>query len=339
MKKNILITGATGYIGSHGVVAFEQAWYKVVMLDNFSNSSMKSLDGIEKILWYSPDFFEVDLRDKTALEKVFQEYNFDWVIHFAWLKSVAESCTQALKYFDNNVVGSMILFELMDKHSVKNIVFSSSATVYDAENTLPLTEQASVWNTSNPYGTTKFLLEKILEDLSKKSWFNVINLRYFNPIGAHSSWYIWENPKWIPNNLLPFIIKTIAGELPELKVFGNDYNTLDGSWVRDYIDVVDLIDGHLKAYSRHAADSNSFEIYNLWVWNWVSVLEMISIAESVVGKKLNYSIWPRRDWDLGEVYCDPSKAKNILGWQAKTWVKQSIENSWKFYNKISEWNK
>jgi len=259
-KKNILITGWTGYIGSHWVVAFEQAGYKTVIVDNLVNSTLDALDWIEKILGYRPDFFDIDLRDKDKLEEVFKKYDFDWVIHFAGLKAVWESCEKPLKYFDNNIVWSIKLFECMEKYSVKNIIFSSSATVYKSpflishhgreETTRWFNESDVTWNTTNPYWTTKFLLEQILIDLSKFSGFNVINLRYFNPVWAHKSWFLWEDPEWIPNNLLPFIMKVASWELDELKVFGDDYETIDGTWVRDYIDVVDLIDGHLKSYEK-----------------------------------------------------------------------------------------
>lgn len=330
MKKTILITWGTGYIGSHWVVAFEQAWYKTVIVDNFVNSNIETLDWIEKIIGYKPDFYEVDLRDKSKLEEVFEKYNFDWVIHFAWLKAVWESCEKPLEYFDNNIVWTIKLLELMEKYNVKNIVFSSSATVYEPTNKSPLNEKMKTGNCFNPYWTTKLLIENILKDLSSFSWFNVMNLRYFNPIWAHSSWYIWENPEWIPNNLLPFIMKVATWELDKVKVFWNDYNTIDGTWVRDYIDVVDLIDGHLKAYKNI---KKWFNVYNLWVGKWVSVLEMIEVVRKITWKEIPYEIAPRRAWDLAEVYCNPEKAFTELWWKAKTSLEDSIKNSWKFYNK------
>jgi UDP-glucose 4-epimerase len=334
-KKTILITWWTGYIWSHAVVAFEQAWYKTVIVDNLYNSDITTLDWIEKIIWYKLDFYEVDLRDKDKLEKVFEKYNFDWVIHFAWLKAVWESCEKPLNYFDNNIVWSIKLFECMEKFWVKNLIFSSSATVYDSKifdskNFSWASEDDLVWNTINPYWTTKFLIEYILKDLSKFSSFNVMNLRYFNPIWAHPSWFIWEEPDWIPNNLLPFIMKVATGELEKLKVFWSDYNTIDWTWVRDYIDVVDLIEGHLKAYEKI---EKWFNVYNLWVWEWVSVLEMIKKSEKITWNKINYEIVSRRDWDLAEVYCNPSKAKKELDWEVKTSLEDSLRNSWKFYNK------
>jgi len=340
MKKTILITWWTGYIWSHAVVTFEEAWYKIVIVDNLSNSSLETLNWIEKIIWYKPDFFEVDLRDKEKLKEVFEKYDFDWVLHFAWLKAVWESCEKPLDYFDNNIVWSLRLFECMQEFWVKNIIFSSSATVYDSviyekQDFSGVIENDIVWNTSNPYGTTKFLLENILNDLSKFAWFNVINLRYFNPIWAHSSWFIWEDPDWIPNNLLPFIMKVANWELEKLRVFWDDYETIDGTWVRDYIDVVDLIDGHLKAYELiENLDFTWFiDTFNLWVGKWISVLEMIKFSEEITWKKINYEIVARREWDLASVFCNPKKARNILNWKSKTSLEDSLRNSWKFYNR------
>ncbi len=329
-QKTILVTWWTGYIWSHWVVAFEQAWYKTVIVDNLCNSSKDTLDGIEEILWYKPDFYEVDLRDKSLLEEVFSKYNFDWVIHFAWLKAVWESCEKPLEYFDNNLVWSIYLFELMEKYAVKNIIFSSSATVYNPDNQVPFSETNSTWTTTNTYWTTKLLTEKILEDLSKFAWFNVMNLRYFNPIGAHKSGKIWEDPEGIPNNLLPYILKVARWDFKEVWVFWDDYDTIDWTWVRDYIDVVDLIDWHLKAYKNL---KSWFNTYNLWVWKWSSVLEMIKKVENIVWKKIAYKILGRRKGDLATVYCDPTKAENELWWKAKVSMDESLENSLKFYNR------
>ena len=347
MKKTILITWWTGYIWSHSIVAFQQAGYKTVIVDNLCNSSVDTLDWIEKIIGYKPDFYNVDLRDKNALEEVFKKYDFDWVIHFAGLKAVWESCEKPLEYFDNNIVWSLKLFEVMEDFWVKNIIFSSSATVYDSSNFWKwegANEKWITWNTTNPYWTTKFILEQILIDLSKFSDFNVMNLRYFNPIWAHESWFLWEDPEWIPNNLMPFIMKVAKWTLDELKVFWNDYDTIDGTWVRDYIDVVDLTDWHLKAYEnisllsqpfppREKGVKGIFRIYNLWVGKWVSVLEMIRKTEEIIWKKINYKIVDRRDWDLAEVYCNPEKAKKELWWKTQISLDESIKNSWRFYNK------
>lgn len=344
-QKTILITGWMWYIWSHAVISFEEAGYKTVIIDNLDNSCLSTYRDIWKILWYKTDFYELDLRDKEKLEDVFKKYSFDWVLHFAWLKAVWESCEKPLHYFDNNVVGSLRLFECMEKYSVKNIIFSSSATVYDSSNfetglnLRPVSEDWKTGNTSNPYGTTKFLLENILNDLSKFSSFNVINLRYFNPIWAHPSWFIWENPEWLPNNLSPFIMKVAAWELPYLNVFGDDYETIDGTWVRDYIDVVDLIEWHLKAYSYLETGLNLrpvsgiLEVFNLWTGKWISVFEMIEASKKATWKDIPFKIAPRRNWDLASVYCNPNKAKNILDWHAKTSLEDSLKNAWKFYNK------
>lgn len=345
MKKTILITGWLWYIWSHAVVVFEQAWYKTVIIDNLWNSSIKVLDWINNIIGYKPDFYEVDLRDSEKLEEIFKKYKFDWVIHFAWLKSVWESCEKPLMYFDNNLIWSIRLFELMEKYWVKNIIFSSSATVYNLDLKSPFIENDLVWNTTNPYWTTKFLIEKILEDLSKFSSFNVVNLRYFNPIWAHPSWIIWENPDWIPNNLLPFIMKVATWEIKKLQVFGDDYETIDWTWVRDYIDVNDLIEWHLLAYKKltppsvpplPGEGSNKnwfFNVYNLWTWRWISVFEMIEASKKITWRDILYNVVERRNWDLAEVYCNPSKAENELWWKAKTSLDESLENSWRFYCK------
>ncbi|MDD3144493.1 MAG: UDP-glucose 4-epimerase GalE [Candidatus Gracilibacteria bacterium] len=338
-QKTILITGGIGYIGSHAVVAFEQAGYKTVIVDNLDNSCLSTYKNIGNILGYKPDFYEIDLRDKDKLEDVFKKYKFDGVLHFAGLKAVGESCEKPLHYFDNNIVGSLRLFELMQDYGVKNIIFSSSATVYDGiiyenETFSGALETDQTGNTSNPYGTTKFLLETILTDLSKFSGFNVINLRYFNPVGAHNSGLIGENPDGIPNNLLPFIMKVATGELPYLNVYGDDYETIDGSGVRDYIDVVDLIDGHLKAYDllENLDFSGFIDTFNLGVGKGISVFEMIEASRKATGKDITFKIAPRRAGDLASVYCNPSKAKHILDWTAKTSLEDSLKNSWKFYN-------
>jgi len=333
MKKKILITWWLGYIGSHAVVAFEEAGYETVTLDNLSNSCVTTLKDIHNLLGYKPKYYECDLRDRKKVFEVFNENNFDWVIHFAWAKAVWESCEQPIYYFQNNISGSLFLFEAMEKHNVKNIIFSSSATVYHQENTVPLIETNKL-GTTNPYGTTKLLLEKILEDLSEFAWFNVINLRYFNPIGAHVSGLLWEDPDWIPNNLLPFIMKVANGKLDKLQVFWDDYDTIDGTWVRDYIDVKDLVEGHLLAYSKLQSQEKSFcDVYNLWIGKWISVLEMITAARDITWKEIPYNIVDRRIGDIWEVYCNPEKAINELWFETNVSLVESLENSWKFYNK------
>lgn len=339
MKKQILITWWLGYIGSHGVVAFEEAGYQTVIIDNLSNTNLKVLDNIEKIIWYKPDFYKIDLREKYKLTNLFKKYSFDGVVHFAGLKAVWESCENVWDYHQNNVFWSINLFQVMQDFEVKNIIFSSSATVYDVKDENIkiswLKETDITWNTTNPYWTTKFVIEQLLKDYANhKSW-KIVSLRYFNPIWAHKSWYLWEDPNGIPNNLLPFIMKVATWELKEVWVFGDDYNTIDGTWVRDYIDVVDLVEWHLKAYEyiQKWEAKWFFETFNLWVGAWVSVLEMIKIVSEVVWKQIPYSIKPRRPWDLAIVYSNPSKANKVLGWQASTNIKESIKNAWKFYNK------
>ena len=342
MKKKILITWGLGYIGSHAVVAFEEAWYETVILDNLSNSCVTTLRNIQNILGYKPKYYECDLRDRKKVFEVFEENNFDWVLHFAWAKAVGESCEQPIYYFQNNISGSLFLFEAMEKYSVKNIIFSSSATVYKPSPLTPLPKgegnkaicETDELGTTNPYWTTKLLLEKILEDLSQFSGFNVINLRYFNPIWAHPTGKLWEDPDGIPNNLLPFVMKVANGELSELKVFGNDYDTIDGTGVRDYIDVNDLVDWHLLAYKKLESQTNNFcDVYNLWVGKWTSVLEMVEASRKITGQEIPYTISHRRDWDVAEVFCNAGKAKEELWFEAKVSLEESLVNSWKFYKK------
>ncbi|MCP4523661.1 MAG: UDP-glucose 4-epimerase GalE [Candidatus Gracilibacteria bacterium] len=365
MKKKILITGGLGYIGSHAVVSFEQAGYETIILDNLSNSSDTTLDNISEILGYTPKFYKGDLRNIGEIETVFSEHIFDGVIHFAGAKAVGESCDDPIYYFQNNIAGSINLFEIMKKYEVKNIIFSSSATVYKTSPLAPLLKgegnsaicETDELGTTNPYGTTKLLLEKILEDLSEFAGFRVINLRYFNPIGAHVSGKLGEDPEGIPNNLLPYIMKVANGELKSLQVFGNDYDTIDGTGVRDYIDVNDLVDGHLLAYGKlegkagvSAGNKTSPQpfpleereqeqvkgfcaVYNLGIGKGVSVLEMVEAARKITGQGISYDIVPRRSGDVGEVYCNPEKSKSELGFEAKVSLEESLMNSWKFYKK------
>ncbi|PID86282.1 UDP-glucose 4-epimerase GalE [Candidatus Gracilibacteria bacterium] len=333
--KKILLTGATGYIGSHGAVELIEKGYIVTILDNLSNSSIEVIDTIKKITGIKPEFYELDLRDKEGLENIFKENSFDCVIHFAGAKAVGESCDKPFFYYENNIVGSLNLFECMDKYNVKNIIFSSSATVYKSGEKLPFTEETLTGNTTNPYGTTKLIIENILRDLSIHKGFNVISLRYFNPIGAHFSGLIGENPNDIPNNLLPFIMKVLSSELPSLSVFGDDYNTVDGTGERDYIHVSDLIIGHIKALNFIEKNSNNssksiFEVINLGTGKPNSVFEVIKVAENVTGKKIKYNIAPRRSGDVATVYCSPTKAKELLDWEAKKTLQDSIEDGWKF---------
>ena len=347
--KTILLTWATWYIGSHWAVALLEKWYNVIIVDNLSNSNKSTLDSINQIINKSPStvrrgargevsFYEIDLRNKEKLKWVFEENKIDSVIHFAGAKAVWESCTLPFYYYENNVIWSLNLFELMDEFGVKNIIFSSSATVYKPDEKAPFTEETPTWNTTNPYWTSKFIIENILRDLSNHKWFNVINLRYFNPVWAHKSGLIWEDPNDIPNNLLPYILKVAIWELKEIQVFGDDYPTKDGTWERDYIHVLDLIDWHIKALEYIEKNNNIYQEINLWTWKATSVLEMIKYVEEVANKKLNYKIVERRAWDIATSYCSPEKAKKLLNWEAKYSVKDAVKDSYNFI-KNKKWTK
>jgi UDP-glucose 4-epimerase len=282
------------------------------------------------MLGYKPDFFEVDLRDKKWLERIFKKYNFDWVLHFAGAKSPFESQQNPLYYYDNNISGSLHLFDLMNSYNVKNLIFSSSANVYSWVNKSPIDESGSLWP-NNPYGRTKFLLEEILRDLHKFSWFNVILLRYFNPIWSHVSGLIWEHLEWVPNNIFPYIMKVVSGELDGLQVFGWDYNTPDGTCLRDYIDINDLVHGHLLAYNRLSDEPESFfDTFNLWTGAGTSVLELLQSVEETLKLKVRYNMAPKRDWDLPIVFCNVDKAEKILWFQCNFSKEDSIRNTWKF---------
>ena len=313
---SILITGGTGFIGSHTVVEFLQAGEEVVIVDNFSNSKPCVLDRIEAITGKRPKFYEVDLLDRTALETVFEENDIESCIHFAGLKAVGESCAQPLRYYHNNITGTLILCELLHKYGARKIVFSSSATVYGKPESVPIREDFPL-STTNPYGETKLEIERILKDLTvaEPSW-SVTVLRYFNPIGAHKSGTIGEDPKGIPNNLFPYIAKVGAGKLPRLQVFGNDYDTKDGTGVRDYIHVVDLAQAHLKALERTRA-TTGIDYINVGTGVGYSVLEMVAAYEKVTGLHIPYDIVARRPGDIDECYADPSKAERVLGWKAQ----------------------
>lgn len=324
MKKNLLITGATGYIGSHAVVGFERLGYKTILIDNFSNSSRESLSGIAKILGYLPEFFQWDIQDEPFLRNIFGKYTFDGVIHFAGLKAVWESCDNPLLYYQNNISGSITLFRIMEEYSVKKIILSSSATVYHSDNLGDLDEGMKVWSNS-PYGTTKLVLEYILSDMALfQDWSSCI-LRYFNPIGADPSGYIGEIPNGIPNNLLPYIFDVALGKREYISIYGDDYKTKDGTGVRDYIDVCDLIGSHILAYQNMTPWS---QIINIGTGDGKSVLEMIALVEKVSGKHIPYIITPRRTGDLDRLCCNPDKAYTKLWWKATTTTEKSISNSW-----------
>jgi len=328
----LLITGGAGYIGSHTCVELLQAGYELVVVDNLSNSSEEALVRVQELTGKPIEFHKVDLLDRPALEKVFSGAAIDGVIHFAGLKSPSESVSQPLRYFHNNVTGSLILFEVMQEHHVKNLVFSSSCTVYGSPRTVPVTEDFPL-GVINPYGRTKLMIEEILRDLhtADESW-NVALLRYFNPVGAHPSGRIGEDPGGIPNNLLPYLAQVAVGRLPELYVFGNDYPTPDGTCIRDYIHVVDLAQGHLKALGKLNTNPGVVT-YNLGTGRGYSVLEVLAAFEKACGKKIPTKISRRRPGDAPISYADPSKAKRELGWEAKHGIDEMCADVWRWQSK------
>ena len=325
----ILVTGGAGYIGSHTCVELLQAGHDVVVVDNLCNSSAKAVERVGQIAGKTVRFYEQDVRDAAALEKVFRENAIDWVIHFAGLKAVGESVAKPLEYYDNNLGSTLVLLETMQKFGVKKIVFSSSATVYGTPERLPLDETCRTGGTTNPYGTSKYMQEQILRDLyvADSGW-TIALLRYFNPVGAHESGLIGEDPKGIPNNLTPYIAKVAIGELKEIGVFGNDYPTPDGTGVRDYIHVVDLAKGHVAAI--HALSKPGVYTYNLGTGIGYSVLDVIHAFERACGKKLPYVIKPRRAGDIAACYANADKAKAELHWQAQLGLDDMCASLWKW---------
>lgn len=326
---NILVTGGAGYIGSHTCVELLDAGYDIVVADNFVNSKPQTVQDIKTITGKEFPFYEADFTDKAAVEKIFNEQSIDVVIHFAGLKAVGESVSQPLRYYENNLMSTLVLCQVMQEHHVKKIVFSSSATVYGDPASVPIREDFPL-HTTNPYGSTKLMIEQILQDLviSDPEW-GVVLLRYFNPIGAHKSGLLGEDPNGIPNNLLPYVAKVATGELASLSVFGNDYPTPDGTGVRDYIHVVDLALGHIKAVER-IADRTGVDIYNLGTGNGYSVLQVVKAFEKASGKKVAYQIVDRRPGDIAQCYADPSKAERELGWKAKYGIDEMCEDAWRF---------
>ena len=327
----ILVTGGAGYIGSHTCVELLNAGYDVVVVDNLYNSSEKALQRVEQITGKKVKFYEVDLLDQPALKDVFDKETIESVIHFAGLKAVGESVHKPLEYYHNNITGTLILCDSMRNHGVKSIVFSSSATVYGDPAFIPITEECPKGEITNPYGRTKGMLEQILTDLhtADPEW-KVMLLRYFNPIGAHKTGRIGENPKGIPNNLLPYITQVAVGKLVCLGVFGNDYDTPDGTCVRDYIHVVDLADGHVKALDKMAGESGGVWIYNLGTGTGYSVLDVIHAFEEANDLKINYVFKDRRAGDIPACYADPAKAEKELGWKAKYGIREMCEDSWRW---------
>lgn len=326
----ILVAGGAGYIGSHTCVELLNAGYEVVVVDNLYNSSEKALERVEQITGKKVRFYEVDLLDQPALKEVFDKEDIESVIQFAGLKAVGESVHKPLEYYHNNITGTLILCDEMRKHNVKNIVFSSSATVYGDPAEIPITEKCPMGEITNPYGRTKGMLEQILTDFhtADAEW-NVVLLRYFNPIGAHESGLIGEDPKGIPNNLVPYIAQVAVGKLDHLNVFGNDYDTPDGTGVRDYIHVVDLAKGHVKAVKK-LEDKDGVNIYNLGTGVGYSVLDVLHAYEKACGKELKYEIQPRRDGDIATCYSDSAKALKELGWTAEKGIEEMCADSWKW---------
>ncbi len=326
----VLVTGGAGFIGSHTVVELQNAGYEVVVVDNLCNSSPKSLERVQEITGKAVKFYEADILDAAALDKIFAENEIDSVIHFAGLKAVGESVQKPWEYYNNNITGSLVLFDVMRKHGVKNIIFSSSATVYGTPAQIPVTETCPKGEITNPYGQTKSMLEQMLMDIQKADpqW-NVILLRYFNPIGAHKSGKIGENPNGIPNNLMPYVTQVAVGKLKCLGVFGDDYDTPDGTGVRDYIHVVDLALGHVKSIEK-IKENPGLKIYNLGTGTGYSVLDIVKNFEAATGVKVPYEIKPRRAGDIATNYADASLAKEELGWVAERGIKEMCEDAWRW---------
>ncbi len=328
----ILVTGGAGYIGSHTCVELLESGHEVVVVDNYSNASPESLKRVEQITGKKISVYEGDVRDRKLLERIFEKQKIDWVIHFAGLKAVGESCQKPIEYYDNNIGGTLVLIDEMRKHGCKKIVFSSSATVYGTPEKLPLDESCKVGGTTNPYGTSKYMQELILKDVyaADPEW-TVVLLRYFNPVGAHESGLIGEDPKGIPNNLTPYIAKVAIGELQEVGVFGNDYPTPDGTGVRDYIHVVDLAKGHVAAIDK--LNKNGVYTYNLGTGKGYSVLDVIHAFEKACEHPLPYAIKPRRAGDIAECYSDASKAERELGWKAQLGIDEMCASLWNWQKK------
>lgn len=327
----ILLPGGAGYIGSHTAVELLNAGKEIVIIDNFSNSKPEVLDKIKQITGKDFKFYEMDYSNKEELNKVFTENKIDAVLNFAGYKAVGESVKKPIEYYMNNISGALVLLDVMRAHNCKKFIFSSSATVYGDPATMPITEEFPTGGTTNPYGTTKLFIEQILKDIynSDNSW-DICILRYFNPVGAHESGLIGEEPQGIPNNLMPYVARVAAGILPELSVFGNDYDTPDGTGVRDYIHVVDLAKGHVKALEKLDKEHEGLFIYNLGTGTGYSVLDMVKAFEKATGKEVKYKIAPRRPGDIAKCYADPAKAKIELGWVAEKNLDDMCKDSWHY---------
>ena len=329
----VLVTGGAGFIGSHTVVELLNEGKEVVIIDDFSNSKPEVLDAIRKITKKDFRFYEINYLDREKLEQVFEENQIESVLNFAGFKAVGESVAKPIEYYTNNISGALVLLDTMRKYNVKTFVFSSSATVYGDPERIPITEDCKTGGTTNPYGTSKLFIEQILKDIytSDPTW-NICILRYFNPVGAHESGLIGEEPQGIPNNLMPYVARVAAGTLEELSVFGNDYDTPDGTGVRDYIHVVDLAKGHIKALQKLEKKQKGLYIYNLGTGNGYSVLDMVKAFEKATGKEVKYKIVPRRPGDIATCYADPKKAKEELGWEANLGIDEMCKDSWNYIN-------
>lgn len=329
-KGTVLVTGGAGYIGSHTLIELDAAGFDLVVVDNLVNANEACLARVERIIGKKIPFYPADIRDEAALDRVFSEHHIDRVIHFAGLKAVGESVAKPLEYYENNISGTLALLKVMRAHGCTSIVFSSSATVYGDPAFIPITEECPKGTPTNPYGWTKWMIEQMLIDLAKAdpAW-NVVLLRYFNPIGAHESGLIGEDPNGIPNNLVPYIAQVAVGRLEALQVFGNDYDTPDGTGVRDYIHVVDLAKGHVKALEWMEGRTGS-EVFNLGTGQGYSVLDVLHAFERACGRELPYAIRPRRAGDIATCYSDPSKAAEVLGWRAEFGIDRMCADSWRW---------
>jgi len=327
--KTLLLTGWTGYIWSHNAVLFLEKWYEVILFDNLSNSSDSVVTTIETITGKKPQFYKWDLRNKQDIEQIFEKHTIDTVIHFAWAKAVGQSCDDPFYYYENNILWSLHLFQTMEEYNCKNIIFSSSANVYGPDGISPFTENHTVGDTSNPYGTTKYMIERLLRDLHMQAQFNVVNLRYFNPVGAHKSWLIGEHANQQLWNILPFLLRVANGEQEKIQVYGNDYDTYDGTGIRDYIHVVDLAEWHLAAL-EYMDSKHLHESINLGTGMGTSVMELIEIVKTQTQRDIPFEIVWRRDIDIATAYCSPEKAKELLWWEAQKTVQQAVADSWNF---------
>ena len=332
----VLVTGGAGFIATHTDIELLDKGYDVISVDNYGNSSPVALERVEQITGKPVKRYDGDVRDEALMERVFTENNIDWVIHFAGLKAVGESVAKPIEYYDNNLYSTLVLLKVMKKHNVKKIIFSSSATVYGTPKELPITEETPTGGTTNPYGTSKLFQEQILRDVhvADPSW-TIVLLRYFNPVGAHESGLLGEDPKGIPANLTPYVAKVAVGELKEVQVYGDDYDTPDGTGVRDYIHVVDLAKGHVCAVERAAA-TTGWDAVNLGTGTGYSVLDVIHAFEKACGHELAYKICPRRAGDIAANWADPKKAKELLGWEAKFGITEMCRDAWNFEKKLAE---